>query len=419
MRKVNLQALLRFFANTHPRLWILAGFLIVYVSFFVYPIFFSSQAMQFPVYLPATQTIGGDLSQILDYSKSWAILKDTPYIGENPYPPFAAMFFAPFLFIPFSLAYKIIILFGLLSFVLGIFFLTSQFKDKGGFAYVFFFVVFTGFFSYGLHFEMERGQFNLIAMVFCLAAVWIYNSHHKFRYLAYILFTISVQLKLYPLIFIVMFVSDWKDWRTNIREFFLLLGINFASFFILGPKIFMDFLLAVKKFMLSPSFMVNHSIRAFVHMLVDVSSEIGRVWVREYSPFIQLLLLIVVLSCIFMVVLQAYLKNPKNINAQLLLACALGASLIPSVSHDYKLPILAAPTAAFLLDMFSRLGKAENTLSRLHLLALILIISIAYSATLFSYTNKPGPFLGSNFPPLIIMLFVTTYYSMLPGEDTV
>lgn len=419
MTKTNIQGLLRFFADTHPQWWILSGFLIVYISFFVYPIFFSSQTMQFPVYLPAAQTIGGDLSQILDYSESWAILKSTPYIGENPYPPFVAMFFVPFLFVPFSLAYKIIVLFGILSFIFGILFLTSNFKDKGGFASVFFFVVFTGFFSYGLHFELERGQFNLIAMVFCFAAVWIYYFHHKFRYLAYVLFTCSVQLKLYPLIFIVMFVSDWKDWKKNIKKIILLSVINFTLFFILGTKIFIDFLTAVKKFMFSPSVMVNHSIRAFVHALVETSSKNGIMWVREYSPFIQLMLLLGVLLCIFLVVLQAYWKNPSGINVQLFLVCALGSSLIPSVSHDYKLPILAAPTAALLLDMFSRHEKAETTMKRLQILVLILVISIMFSVTLFSYTNKPDIFLGSNFPPLIIMLLVTTYDSILRSENSV
>lgn len=412
MSKIYTQSLLRFLANTQPRSWIIAGFLIVYLSFFVYPIFFSSQTMQFPDYIPVMKIIGGDLDQILGYSKPWAFLGDSPYVGENPYPPFVAMFFAPFLFIPFSWAYRIIVLLSLLSFILGVFFLTAQFRETSGFASVFFFIIFTGLFSYGLHFELERGQFNLVAMAFCFAAVWIHHFHYKFRYLAYILFTISVQLKLYPLIFIVMFVSDWKDWRSNIKRFILLAGINFASFFVLGPEIFIDFLNAVKKFMLSPSVLANHSIRAFVHLLVDVSTENGEVWMREYSPAIQLLLLIFVLLCVFIVVLQAYSNNPRNMNAQLLLVCALGASLIPSVSHDYKLPVLAAPTAVILMDMASRSEKVKNVFSRLHLFMLILVISISYSATLFSYTNKPGLILGSNFPPLIIMLLVATYYSM-------
>lgn len=418
MSKVNIRAILRFLANTQPRSWILAGFLIVYISFFIYPIFFSSQTMQFPAYIPVMKIIGGDLDQILGYSKPWALFGDSPYVGENPYPPFVAVFFAPFLLLPFSSAYRIIVLLGLISFILGIYFLTAQFKDRSGFASVFFFVIFTGFFSYGLQFELERGQFNIIAMVFCFAAVWIYYFHNKFRYLAYILFAISVQLKLYPLIFIVMFVSDWKDWKTNIKKLLILSGIIFAWLFVLGPKIFIDFLMAIRRFTVSPSVMVNHSVRAFVHMLADASAEIGRMWVREYSPLIQLLFLVVIFSCIVMVVLQAYWKNPKIINTYLFLTCALGASLIPSVSHDYKLPILAAPTAAFLLELFSRSEKEKNDMSRLHLFVLIFIISIAYSATLFSYTNKPGPFWGSNFPPLFIMLLAVTYYSMLPVEDS-
>ena len=140
MSKGNIQTLLRILANSNPRSWILAGFLIVYISFFVYPIFFSTQTMQFPDYIPVMKIIGGDLDQILGYSKPWALLKDSPYVGENPYPPFVAMFFAPFLLLPFSWAYRIIVLLSLTTFILGIYFLTAKFKENSSFATVFFFV---------------------------------------------------------------------------------------------------------------------------------------------------------------------------------------------------------------------------------------------------------------------------------------
>ncbi|HNE03620.1 MAG TPA: glycosyltransferase family 87 protein, partial [Anaerolineales bacterium] len=323
MIKINIQKILRLLSDTRPQVWLFAGFLIVYVLYFIIPIFFSSQVMQFPTYVPVMRTIGGDLSQILDYSKSWAILRDTPYIGENPYPPFVAVFFTPFLFIPFSLAYKFIVFLSLLFFVLGIVFLTVQFKNDSNFPFIFSFVFFTGLFSYGLHFELERGQFNLIAMFFCYMAVWVYHSHNKFRYLAYILFALSVQLKLYPLIFIVMFVSDWKDWGRNVKRLLLLCVGNFALFFILGTKIFSDFVAALRKFMLAGSVGGSHSIRAFVHMLVDLATENNWIWMRDYSPSIQLILLIIVLTCIFVVLVQTFKQNSGKINPQLLLACAL------------------------------------------------------------------------------------------------
>jgi len=49
-------------------------------------------------------------------------------------------------------------------------------------------------------------------------ANWIYHYQNKYRYLAYILFTISVQLKLFPLMFIHRcLLSDWQDWRNNLK----------------------------------------------------------------------------------------------------------------------------------------------------------------------------------------------------------
>ena len=47
---------------------------------------------------------------------------------------------------------------------------------------------------------------------------------------------------------------------------------------------------------------------------------------------------------------QCYRQKQNGINPFLLLACTIGALLIPSVSNDYKLSILAAPVAIFLTN---------------------------------------------------------------------
>ena len=56
----------------------------------------------------------------------------------------------------------------------------------------------TGLTSHGLQFELERGQFNVVAISLCLLAVYIFHYQVKYRHFGYLLFLVAVQLKVYP-----------------------------------------------------------------------------------------------------------------------------------------------------------------------------------------------------------------------------
>jgi hypothetical protein len=401
--------------KTSPIPWVLLGFFISYLLFFVRPIFLSSQFMQFPEYVPAKGFIGEDLGQMLSYSESWFIFKQSPYIGMNLYPPLASVLFTPLLGFEFSAAYQIVTLVNVFFYMLLTLVLPLRIgKEKQVTSLLMLFFI-TGLFSYGFQFELERGQFNVIAMVACFFAIWIFHNHNKYRFVAYILFTISVQMKLFPAIFIVMFITDWHDWKNNIKRFLGLAAVNFALFFVLGTSVFVDFLRAIKAQSLHPSIWSgNHSIRSFVTSISNTESQQGWPWLSDHSGWVQLSFLAVIAVCILLIMIQAYRQRQNGVNSHLLLACTIGALLIPPVSHDYKLSILAAPAAIFLSDV-SYFSEGDKR-SRRHFvnMMLVFILSTAYSTTLFSYTHKPLT-LASNFPALIIMLLITTCFSVISG----
>jgi glycosyl transferase family 87 len=377
------------------------GFFISYLFFFVIPIFFSARVMQFFEYVPAIDPIGVDLRYMLSYSESWFVHQQTPYITNNLYPPLATVLFTPLLFMDFSLAYKLVTLATVLCYAVMAFVVPYWVGKEKPVSPSLMLVFITGLFSYGFQFELERGQFNVIAMSLCFLAIWIYHFHNRYRYLGYLLFSISVQLKVFPIIFIVMLISNWHDWRRNIRRMLILSALNFALFFILGLHTFNDFVLAITAQAVNPFVWVgNHSITSFVAL-------------GSYSSpgAVKLLMLTLVAVCMFSIMLQAWRQNRQGISPPLLLACAIGALLIPPVSHDYTLPILVAPVAILLSDgsAFQRAGGVRG-----HLLAvvLLLITSVAYSSTLFSYTNKPL-LLQNNFLALLTTLLAITLLSLL------
>ncbi len=398
---------------------IFIGFLITYLLFFISPIFLNSKhVMEFFKYVPGFNPIGIDLKQMLSYSESWFILKQTPYIGQNLYPPLASVFFAPLLMVDFSTAYAIIVIINVACFIFITLVFPWRMSEEKHLSPLLILFLISGLFSYGLQFELERGQFNLIAMFFCITSIWIYHRHDRYRYLAYFLFSISIQLKIFPAIFIVMFIKDWKDLKNNVKRLVSIIIFNFALLFVLGPKVFVDFLKAISAQAVNPFvWFGNHSISSFIGLFQIYGGGLPNKlsWVTTYSGLIQFVLLVFVAVCILLIMLQAYRRQHRGFNGYLLLACTVGALVIPPVSHDYKLSILVAPIAAFFCVSY------ENTNHRLRLIVtfLTLAFSLAYSSTLFSYTNKPT-ILSNNLPALLALLLITTGFSLMakPGYET-
>jgi hypothetical protein len=392
--------------------WVSLGFLTSYLLFFIYPIFFSAQVMNFFRYVQTVNPIGLDLRLMLSYSESWFIVKQTPYIGSNLYPPLASILFTPLLFTDFSWAYRIVTLVSVFCYTIMTFVMPLRTGREGKATPLLILIFITGLLSYGFQFELERGQFNVIAIFLCFLAIWIHHYHSRYRIAAYILFTLSVQLKIFPFIFIVMLINDWHDWKNNLKRISILTLVNFALFFILGPQIFINFLDAIKEQAVNPYIWVgNHSISSFVAILFGLAAAQGRGWPDQYAGWAQIALLAFIVVCHFSVLLQTYRQNQKGLNPHLLIACTIGALLIPSVSHDYKLAILAAPVAClFAEDGFS--DRAKNPRQKIIFSELMFIFSVAYSSTLVSFTNKP-PLLQNNFPALFVMLLVTTILSLL------
>ena len=126
-----------------------------------------------------------------------------------------------------------------------------------------------GFVSYGVQFELEGGRFNFLAVALSFISIRIYHYRGRYRILAYLLFLISVPLQLYPLIFSLMLMKDWRDWRDwrdNLRRLILLGLATIAVLFTLGSGIFRGLIGAIRRFSATPPLWIhNHSIRAFVY----------------------------------------------------------------------------------------------------------------------------------------------------------
>jgi hypothetical protein len=278
---------------------------------------------------------------------------------------------------------------------------------------VFFFL--TVIFSYGMQFELERGQLNAIAFTLCVLAVYLFHYHESFRHLSYLLFSLAIQLKIYPAIFIFMFIKDWRDWN-NLLRFLGLALFNFALLFALGYSIFADFFRAlIDNLGITLTFPGNHSLKAFIYNLTD--SGFGLLqpatvsWLKGNSSLIEALFSAFYFLCLLAVLVKAYKSKEHGINLDLLLICTIGAMILPAVSIDYKLPLLAAPIAMALSHRPMQFMRLKKILAIL----LVIILSFAYSMTLFPYIYRPA-YLANSLPMLLIILTAITLLNFLDSR---
>ena len=401
--------------NLPTYIWVISAFLIVYVLLFVFPVFLNPvhRIQYFNRYIPEIAPIGNDLryntGNIRDWLSSQAGLYDSP---EHYYPPLYAVVFAPILLVSYPANYYLITAVTIGSTIL-LFLLIPAFTNARSVSALSAFFLPTVIFSYGMQFELERGQFNIIAFTLCMLAIYLYHYHEAFRHFAYLLFSVAVQIKIYPAIFIFMFIKDWRDWKNNLLRFVGLGLFNIALLFVLGYSVFLEFFRALIRHMgLSLTFPGNHSIKAFVYNLTNsgfgLFQQSAISWLKNNSSAIEALFFAFYFLCLLAQLLKAYKNKASGINPDLLLTCTIGAMILPAVSIDYKLPLLAAPMAMVLSQRSMSFMRFRKILAIL----LVFFLSFAYSMTLFPYIYRPE-YLANSLPMLIVILAAITLLSFL------
>ncbi len=386
-------------------LWILLGFLSSYLLFFIIPVFLNSEhEMKFFSYIPALDPIGIDLKETIGFSREYFINHNEEFRG---YTPCAQILLTPFLMLSHSNAYIIVIAITLASYL----FITFGFpllvsKDRQ-ISPVILLIFITGLFSYGFQFELERGQFNVMAMAFCFLAIYLYHYHHKLKYLAYLLFSLSIQFKLYTAIFVFAFIRNPRDWKHNLKKFTMIGLFNLSLLFVLGWSVGVDYFPNMFNYAMNPYVWVgnNSAIGFFLFLagktpdkLAEYSSML--VLLARHPLMLQKLCLLFFVICLFVILFFMWKNRMSGLNVYLLTVCIIGTLIIPSQSMDYKLSILAGPLALFFNSVAIRFKECGLTLlQRL----IIFIMSASYFTTIFSYTNRPL-FLKNSFPMLMILL---------------
>lgn len=388
--------------------------------FFIQFVFLNEKGrMLFPEYIPATKTIGGDLSTILKFTSRYFIDNQSAYIGDNPnkwfigngYPPLFTFFMGPFVYFNFShrVAYFITVALILFSFLWISMLLPMIFLKDSRFSPLLMFIVTTGFISYGMQFALERGQFDLIAMAFCMTSIYLFWFKPKMRWLAYIMLIISFEFKMYPIIFLATMVDGLKKWKaTLIRIAGITLAI-LASLFVMGFSGMKEFIRALTAQVASGAYPKDHGFNTGIDFLVKV------VFPDLSTNFVSGIKLGVIFLGLtaFLVVFWIYLKRyPEGgFSPPLIFACMLVAMVLFPASKDYKLALLSGVFGIYLIYMEKKLLIMQKH-QKVSLYVLTGFLIFGYTTTLFSYMYRPV-LLQNSFPVLFLMLLGITLTELI------
>ncbi len=401
--------------NQPTLIWVLTGFIIGYVVLFIFPVFFNPdhRIQYFNRYLPSRAPIGVDFRAIVVSVENWISTKETPNIL---YSPLFNIFFAPILLLSYPKNYYLLTSLTLISFFVLTFLLPRRISPRENHPIITF-IFATAIFSYGLQFELERGQFHTIAFMLCILSIYIFHYHKAYRLFAYLIFSLSIQFKIYPAIFVVLFVENWRDWKINLIRFMKLGFLNIVFLFFLGYSYFTQFIAHLTSSIdTTETWIGNHSIRAFVANLVNsgfgLFPQTTLDWMKAHSSDLEASLVLYFIICFIFVITRAYLDNKPGVNTNLLLVCTIGALVIPSINHDYTLALLAAPFAMAI----SSLSAAGKDWQKLLAIFLITVSSLAYTITLFPFKYKPE-YLANSLPMLIVILTAITLLDFISLRD--
>ncbi len=393
--------------------WVLVGFAITFLLFFIVPVFYdSSQMMQFSRYIRAMRPIGIDFRVVASDASGWLHSGSLP---RSLYPPLTLVFFAPFALISPDAGYRVVTLLILACYALATLLLPQSINRSKGLSSFSMLIFVTGLISYGLQFELERGQWNLIAFTLCLAAIWLFHAHPKRRWLAYLFFIVAVQLKLYPAIFVLALVDRWSEWKRNLIRFAGLGLANIAALFVFGFGPIQSMLGSQSATDASHSAIpYNLSISSFVLYILSLPWLPHKriiMWVQANNWLPKLILLGFVAICLVVVIWQAWKRGREGFDPYVFMACTIGALLIPSISYDYKLVLL--PASVVLLEPAMPSFRPGG--NRLWLILTTLLFAVAYSCALYPEFSRPE-WLRYLLPALLLVLVITTVWSVVnPG----
>jgi hypothetical protein len=382
---------------------LLLGALVGYGIFVGRTFLSANNAMVFDSYLPAGKLIGNDLRITLSHAA--ILFSGQPYYPEEPmpYPPLALLLLYPLTAMDAVAAYRVVVALTIGGFLFLTIWLAGRFASRPPLDAPSLFLAGVGLLSYPFQFELERGQWNVIAVTLALGAVWLYHRRPFgwSRAAACLLFVAGTQLKVYPAILAVAFWRRSESFTRNAVILAVLALLNAAAFFVCGLGRFEDFLRIVIPYAGAPYVWVgNHSIQAFAESV-------------HISPVPAAVLMMLMLALATVRLLR---RDVDGSHPLVLTALMLAMLLIPSTSHDYTLSVLPV-VMALLFGWAVSVGEPWSRGAKCAGMVMATFASAAYHTAIVPFTAKTrfGPWSMNPHPELMALVAIVCLLLAAPS----
>ena len=299
--------------------------------------YFFSGSFQDSSTVPAGEIIGGDFEIIAREGHNF--LMGLPFVGTG-HPPLENILLGLFkLFFGSKYAYFIFIIFSLLCFLASIFIANRITSAKSSFHLISFLPF---IFVYPILFNLERGNTDSISLLFIV--LFIFFSQKKNIFLASTSMFIAYNLKIYPIVFLPIFLIHFGVLRTCALAFIIQFGLMIS-----GIEGLMEMIKSIGKLASNPYIWDgNHSAISFAK----------KYFPNKINEVANLIIVGLTISLIGITLDQFFYrrrpshqntsagerKDPLSIQIKSLIGLMfISCSLIPGTSHDYRLLIQVAP----------------------------------------------------------------------------
>ena len=191
------------------------------------------------------------------------------------------------------------------------------------------------FTSYGFMYEVERGNIDLYALFFALLAVWLMVKLPRSPWWPAIALAVSINLKLYPGVLLLLLF-----WRYRWKAVVPVLVTNVVLLLITGPGNVLNTLTGQSSIQssLRPLWWGNHSASALANVLHQLHG-----WPSAPLYVVFLLVPLAIWALTMVVLIRRGWSDRTAVLAAA--ACVPVMSVVPAISHDYKLVLYVFPLA--------------------------------------------------------------------------
>jgi hypothetical protein len=260
--------------------------------------------------------------------------------------------------------------------------------------------------SYGFLYELERGQMNVYAIFFSVLSIWFLLRHPKSAWLPAFFLAAAINVKIYPAVLLVLVF-----WRHRWRALLPVVVSNAVLLLIAGPKNAWYFLSNLRHLQAATGIWhwpVNASATNFALYLRQAFG-----WLPTWTNHALLAVPIVLWAATAVILIR---RGWSQRGGVLLAAASVPLmETVPTVSHDYKLPMMVFPLAvlASILIVPATATRFSSGLRSALMGLLALEIVFLSTPSLLCVPAKEHGYLGNKYPFLLLLQLLVLGVALL------